>query len=495
MQGPPPPHQIPKKFIPSLAVISNLVQTPTLRKHYIKYITTLQIPSIPVLPDPNFAQFGQVFPPPPGTPMIPMPMPTHNYKNFIRDAQGLQVHQIRALKKVKYITNLNHASHFDDPILNSVLSQRRIFVGKVKVTYPQVQKKFLKRTKAAKTLELLTIHDFIPKFSMNLRQAVRGFSRSTTLQFNLQDANAITSENLHQLLKSERRNANGFHLNGLEFSNIDFFDFQFVKLQTLCLKNISPLLLAVFLLKAAAFNNLEILQLNTLTINQDFPLEMIQNFALFPRLQNLLLEIQLTDPELSSQFLTKFTLGSSLKILHITLKDLRFPNPLDCKPNDYLPFQRFAEKLSFVSNVQDLKLHFGIIENFRGIDSIITHLPMNLNKVKKLDLEFLEQQQTNSTFEDTRIVMKDLFQWIFSMPSLEVFLLETIHRDYTGLSTLTIPESLTWKTFDILEWPEESQDTLKPDDFATFMEILTKAQHLRCLTLKRARENSKFLEF
>lgn len=219
--------------------------------------------------------------------------------------------------------------------------------------------------------------------------------------------------------------------------------------------------------------------------HQPFKTSKFSNLALLvsSRISLFSLKVQLTDPKLSNQFLTQFTVGSSLETLHLTLKDLRSLNPLDCNPNDYFPFQKFAEKLSSATNVQDLKLHFGILENFRGIDNIITHLPMNLNKVKKLDLEFLEQQATNSTFEDTRIVMKDLFQWFFTMPSLQVFLLETIHRDYTGLSTLTVPESLTWKKFDILEWPEESQDTLKPDDFAIFMQILTKAQHLRCLNL------------
>jgi len=106
---------------------------------------------------------------------------------------------------------------------------------------------------------------------MKLRHTVRGFARSTTLRFNLQDPNAITSENLQKLFIAERRNTYALHFSAWEFSKVDFFNFQFVKLQALCVKNISPLLLAIFLLKAPAFQNLEILQLGTLSIVQDFP--------------------------------------------------------------------------------------------------------------------------------------------------------------------------------------------------------------------------------
>jgi len=412
-------------------------------------------------------------------------MPRHRTNSVLRrDPNGLQVRQIRSLKKVKYIVNLKHNSHSYDPLLNSVLSQRRTFIGNIKVSYPEEKKRFLKKTKAAKSLELITAYDFVDRYPVKLRQAIKGFARLVTLQFNLLDPHAITSENLQKLLATyNRRNVYALHLSTLEFSKVNFYNFQFTKLQSLCLQSIAPQLLGIFLLKAPAFHGLKTLQLGTLNVIEDFPSEMVQNFALFPKLENLLMKVHLTDPELSCEFLSKFTVGAPLETLHITLKDLRFPNPLNCDPNDYLPFHKFAEKLSSARNLQDFKLHFSIIENFRGVNSLISHLPMNLHKVKKLSLEFLEQREANSKFEDTRIVMKNLFQWIFSMPSLQVFLLETLNRDYTGLSTLIIPENLNWKTFDILEWPEESQDTLKPNDFAVFMEILTKAQHLHCLNL------------
>jgi len=258
---------------------------------------------------------------------------------------------------------------------------------------------------------------------------------------------------------------------------------QLINLQYVNFQNLEPSLLAIFLLKARSFEGVHAINLRALNITKDFPSEMAQNFALFPNLTSLQMDVNLIDIELSREFLAKFAIGPSLRKVDIILNNLHFPNPYNCEQDAYKPFHNFAQNLSSAANVEDLQLRFKIKENFRGINNLIAHLPMSLSKIKKLSLEFCAQEGINPQIEDIRISMKPLLQWILSMPQLETFKLEALNKDYTGLSSLVVPQVLNWKTFIIGKWSEESQDTIKPNDFNTLMEILMKAQKLERLSL------------
>lgn len=394
--------------------------------------------------------------------------------------------KIRSLKCVKYITNLQHNMMERNKVSNYIVSRTRHFLGRVTIFYPEQKAYFLKKVREIRYLDIKSSYNTIRYCPKTLSSALKKLSHVNVLRFSFEENLPVEASSVEQLIKTySRRSICSFKMHSLEYSlpTINFDHFSLVRLKSLFVNKINPTILSILLLKAGAFQELETLSLGTMIVDEDYPSYLVQNFSLFPKLKALSLQVRLVHEENSRIWLKKFKLGPSMTTLHLKVNEIYFPDPLNCDETDYIPYETFSKNFSSAHNLEDLKLSFIIFKDFIGLNRMIKHLPHNLSNIKKLLLEFLPDREKNAPVADTRIIMKDIFRWIFSMPLLEKFWLEALSRDYTGLSGIEIPPRLALKEFDILEWPEEAQDTLKHDDFKAFLKLIERSNRMECLNL------------
>lgn len=402
---------------------------------------------------------------------------------IVQSHHHLKRRKIRSLKHVKYIVNLKNETNPENKTLNYMLSQKRRYLGSVFLSYPTKKTYFLRKVLAIRELCLLATYVEICRFKPKLNQALKKISQLKNLHF-LMGREVLKSKHMDKIMKIySRRPIYGFQVSNVTFSGVNFHSLELVKLRSLNVQELDPTLLSIILLKAKAFEGLETLNIGTLQIEGNYDSNLSRNFGLLPQLKTLSLQVRLLHQENSNQWLQNFTPGRSLTKLNLVLMDITFPDPITLTKENQFTFETFTRNLGSASNLEEISMAFSVVENFRGIDRITSHFPAGLDKMRKLWLKFSVPQGKAAQFEDTRVVMKNIFQWMLTMPQLEEFYLEALDRDYTGLSQLQIPHHVNWKIIDLLVSRETSQDTFRHEDLRVFFELMKRAHYLECLYL------------